>query len=64
MAQVFLALTLQRRALAFEQVAIQRRSIALANDYAVMRPIFMREPLPFEQVMRQLAVAEQTINGL
>lgn len=50
MTQVFLALTPQRRALAFEQAA--------------MRPMFMREPLPFEQAMRQLAVAEQTINGL
>ena len=48
----------------FKLVPPAHRLAALANDYAVMRPMFMREPLPFEQVMRQLAVAEQTINGL
>jgi hypothetical protein len=41
-----------------------RRQADLADDYAVMRPMFLREPPSFVQVMGQLAVAERTINSL
>lgn len=40
------------------------RQAALAQDYAVMRPMFLREPPPFEQVMQQLAAAERIINAV
>lgn len=39
------------------------RRAALAEDYSVMRPLFLREPPPFEQLMEQLAAAERTINA-
>lgn len=37
---------------------------ALAGDYAVMQPMFLREPRPFAEVMQQLAAAEQAINSM
>jgi hypothetical protein len=37
---------------------------ALAHDYAVMRPMFLKEPRPFAEVMQQLATAEQAINSM
>jgi hypothetical protein len=36
----------------------------LAHDYAVMRPMFLREPRPFAEVMQQLVTAEQAINSM
>jgi hypothetical protein len=39
------------------------RRAALAEDYAVMRPMFLREPPSFELVMTQLATAEEAINS-
>jgi len=46
----------------FRLVPAQARQSALAGDYATMRPMFMSEPPPFAELMRQLAVAEQMIN--
>lgn len=40
------------------------RLAALAQDYATMRPMFLGEPPSFEDMMRQLADAEQAINRL
>lgn len=37
---------------------------ALTPDYAVMRPMFLNEPPPFEQVLDRLARAEQSINSM
>ena len=47
----------------FRLVPSEARQPALAQDYATMRPMFMSEPPPFADLMRQLADAEQTING-
>jgi hypothetical protein len=47
----------------FRLVPPAHRQAALAADYAVMRPMFLREPPPFAQVMQRLAAAEQTINS-
>ena len=46
----------------FRLVPPAHRWEALAGDYAVMKPMFLREPPAFDQVMQQLAAAEQTIN--
>lgn len=40
------------------------RQADLAQDYATMRPMFMTEPLTFDELMRKLAQAEQVLNGL
>lgn len=48
----------------FRLVPPPHRQAALAEDYAGMRPMFLREPLPFERLMEQLATAERTINTL
>ncbi len=48
----------------FRLVPPARRQAALAQDYAVMRPMFLREPPSFASLMQQLAAAEQTINAL
>lgn len=42
----------------------EARQTALAHDYATMRPMFMSEPPAFEELMRQLAAAEQALNAL
>jgi hypothetical protein len=42
----------------------EHRWEALARDYAVMQPMFLREPRPFGEVMNQLAAAEQAINSM
>jgi hypothetical protein len=48
----------------FRLVPPGHRQAALAKDYAVMRPMFLREPPPFEAVLHRLADAERTINSL
>ncbi len=48
----------------FRLVPPAHRQAALARDYVVMRPMFLREPPSFASLMQQLAVAEQTINAL
>jgi hypothetical protein len=48
----------------FRLVPPVHRQAALASDYAVMRPMFLREPPPFETVLQRLAHAEQMINAL
>lgn len=47
----------------FQLVPAEARQQALAQDYATMRPMFMSEPPPFAELMRQLADAEQVLNG-
>jgi len=47
----------------FRLVPPARRQEALAADYALMRPMFLRDPPLFAQVMTKLAAAEQTINS-
>ncbi len=47
----------------FRLAPATHRWAALAGDYAVMRPLFLREPRPFAEVMQQLTTAEQTINS-
>jgi hypothetical protein len=37
---------------------------ALTSDYAVMQPMFLREPPPFSEVVRALETAEQAINSM
>lgn len=46
----------------FKLLPPAHRLAALADDYATMRPLFMREPPPFAYMMEQLAAAEQAIN--
>ena len=48
----------------FRLVPPTHRQAALAQDYAVMRAMFLREPPTFANVMQQLAAAEHTINAL
>ena len=48
----------------FRLVPPAHRHTALAQDYAIMRPMFLREPPSFANVMQQLAAAEQTINAM
>jgi nucleotidyltransferase AbiEii toxin of type IV toxin-antitoxin system len=48
----------------FRLVPPVHRQAALAEDYSVMRPMFLREPPTFEQMMEQLGVAERMINSL
>jgi hypothetical protein len=48
----------------FRLVPPAHRQPALAQDYAVMRPMFLREPPSFANLMQQLTAAEQTINAL
>ena len=48
----------------FRLVPPAQRHAALARDYEAMRPMFLREPVPFDELMRQLAEAEQTINTM
>ena len=47
----------------FRLVPPAHRQTALAQDYAIMRPMFLREPPPFEQMMQQLVAAERIINA-
>ena len=42
----------------------EHRWDALAKDYAVMQPMFLRQPPPFAHVMQQLAAAELAINSM
>jgi hypothetical protein len=37
---------------------------ALARDYAAMQPMFLRTPPAFDEVIQQLAGAEQAINSM
>lgn len=39
------------------------RWAAIGEDYATMRPMFLAEPLPFSELMRQLAEAEAALNA-
>ena len=48
----------------FRLVPPEHRHVALSLDYAAMRPMFLREPAPFPEVMQQLAGAEQAINSM
>ncbi len=48
----------------FRLVPPRLRMDALAADYAAMQTMFLSTPPPFEQVMDELAVAEQTINSM
>ena len=48
----------------FRLVPPAHRQVTLTDDYAVMRPMFLREPPSFADVLRQLAAAEETINSL
>jgi hypothetical protein len=48
----------------FRLVPPVERQAALAQDYATMRPMFMSEPPAFDDLMRQLAVAEKALNAL
>ena len=48
----------------FRLVPPAHRQAALAQDYAVMRPMFLREPPPFAQVMQELVAAERIINAV
>jgi len=48
----------------FRLVPPDARSDALAEDYASMRSMFLSEPPPFDEVMQQLADAEQEINAM
>lgn len=54
----------QARHGSFRLIPPAMRQVALAKDYAVMRPMFLNEPPPFEQLMAKLAVAEKRINAL
>lgn len=47
----------------FRLVPSKERQVVLANDYAAMRPMFMSEPPAFTDLLRELANAEQIING-
>ena len=47
----------------FRLVPPEARQPVLALDYATMRQMFMSEPPPFAELMRQLADAEKTLNG-
>ncbi len=42
----------------------EARQTALAQDYTTMRPMFMSAPPAFEELMHQLATAEQALNAL
>jgi len=42
----------------------ESRLPALAADYAAMRPMFLEEPLPFEEMLAVLSEAEQTLNRI
>jgi hypothetical protein len=42
----------------------EARRAALRRDYESMRPLFLNEPPIFEEVIRQLTVAEEMINSL
>lgn len=48
----------------FRLVPPAERYAALARDYETMRPMFLREPVPFDELMRQLAEAEHAINAM
>ena len=48
----------------FRLLPLSERQGALAQDYATMRPMFMTEPPPFADLMRQLAQTEQMLNAL
>ena len=39
------------------------RWAAIGEDYATMRPMFLTEPLPFDELMRRLAEAEAALNA-
>lgn len=46
----------------FRLVPEEDRRIALARDYATMRPMFMSEPPAFAELMARLTQAENTLN--
>lgn len=46
----------------FKLMPATTRQRALAQDYAIMRPMFMSEPPPFADLMQSLVQAEQTLN--
>ena len=48
----------------FKLVPPNYRLAALSQDYATMRPMFMTEPLAFEELMEKLAQAAQVLNRL
>lgn len=47
----------------FRLLPSRARRASLAQDYATMRPMFLSEPPPFDEVMDALARAEATLNG-
>jgi len=47
----------------FRWVPPAERIDALARDYALMRPMFLTPPSPFEEILQQLATAEKTFNA-
>ena len=47
----------------FRLAPAPHRMVALANDYATMRPMFMTEPPPFDAVVTVLRQAEAEFNG-
>ncbi|MBI5506763.1 MAG: nucleotidyl transferase AbiEii/AbiGii toxin family protein [Deltaproteobacteria bacterium] len=46
----------------FRLVPPEYRRVALARDYASMRPMFLSDPLPFDELLDQLASAERALN--
>jgi hypothetical protein len=44
-------------------VPAAQRQADLAQDYATMRPMFMTDPPPFTELMRQLTEAEAVLNA-
>jgi Nucleotidyl transferase AbiEii toxin, Type IV TA system len=47
----------------FRLAPAPERMAALANDYTIMRPMFINEPPPFESVVSILRQAEAVLNG-
>jgi len=48
----------------FRLVPPPARLRALESDYADMRPMFLTEPLPFDELLRRLQDAEQRMNAV
>lgn len=46
----------------FRLVPPAYRHAALAQDYAKMQPMFLTEPLPFDDLLKQLTAAEHALN--
>lgn len=47
----------------FRLVPPASRTAALRDDYMTMRPMFLAEPPPFDEVLAQLARAERELNA-